>query len=67
MIIGLEKMESSLLMLTNDLDNIGQKYIANIPEKEKKDFLDGIEAIRSEMFKMLEASKKAKDMMKRIY
>jgi molecular chaperone GrpE (heat shock protein) len=67
MIIGLDKMESSLLMLTNDLDNIALKYLDKIPTDERKDFRCGIESVRNEMFKMLEASKKVKELVARVY
>jgi len=67
MIIGHEKMENSLLLLTNDLDNISQKFLEKLPKEEQKEFTKGIESIRTEMFKMLEAGKKMKEMAEKAY
>ena len=67
MILGLEKMEGSLLMLANDLDSLRQRYMEMLAKDSRDGFQGGIESIRDEMFKMLEASKKAKDIVAKLY
>ncbi|MBS3110429.1 hypothetical protein J4227_07920 [Candidatus Woesearchaeota archaeon] len=67
MIIGLEKMDSTLLMLASDLDSLSEKYVEKIPKDERSDFRQGIDSIRREMFKMIEASKKAQEIVSKVY
>lgn len=61
------KIQNHLLLLTDELDNFGEKYLDKVKADERKEFKQNIENIREELFHIINISKKIKEIIDRSY
>jgi len=61
------KIQNHLLLLTNDLDTFGEKYLDKVHPRERKVFKQDIDSIREELFHIINVNKKIKEMIERSY
>ena len=61
------KIESNLLNITNELDNIQEKYLSRIVKDDQREFKKTMETVRDDLFHVIRVHKKIREVIEREY
>ena len=67
MIVSNDKISGNLLMITNELDTLGDKHAEFIPNEQRKEFVKGVEGIKKDILHIIEVNRKINEVVERAY
>ncbi|NQV08681.1 hypothetical protein HQ529_02385 [Candidatus Woesearchaeota archaeon] len=61
------RIQNHLLILTNELDHFGDRYMEKVNPEERKGFKKDVDTLREELFHIINLNKKIKEIIERSY
>ena len=61
------KIQNHLLSLTNELDDLGEKFLDKIKPEQRKEFKKDVDSIREDLFHIINVSKKVREIIEKSY
>lgn len=61
------KIQNHLLSLTNELDDLGEKFLDKIKPEQREEFKKDVDSIREDLFHIINVSKKVREIIEKSY